>query len=110
MSQDKIVDTFSECFRMWFSRILITAIDEEAALEAAKNTVGFATSIIMCSAEAGIERILSAKDTPDKRPGVIIQIWTKRSKLMREELLSRLSQNAMTAPTTSVFNYLEKGI
>ncbi|NHJ33231.1 MAG: formylmethanofuran--tetrahydromethanopterin N-formyltransferase [Asgard group archaeon] len=109
MSKDKINDTYSECFKMWFSRILITAIDEETALEAAQSTVGFATSIIMCSAEAGIERIVSAKDTPDKRPGVIIQIWTKRSKLMKDELLARISQSAMTAPTTSVFNYLENG-
>ena len=37
MSTDKIVDTFSECFKMWFSRILITAIDEETALEAARR-------------------------------------------------------------------------
>jgi len=109
MSKDKIVDTFSECFKMWFSRILITAIDEETVLEAAQSTVGFATSIIMCSAEAGIERIVPAKDTPDNRPGVIIQIWTKRSKLMKDELLARISQSAMTAPTTSVFNYLEEG-
>jgi formylmethanofuran--tetrahydromethanopterin N-formyltransferase len=109
MPKDKIDDTFSECFKMWFSRILITAIDEETALEAAQSTVGFATSIIMCSAEAGIERVVSAKDTPDQRPGVIIQIWTKRSKLMKDELLARISQSAMTAPTTSVFNYLETG-
>ena len=109
MSANKIVDTFSECFRMWYSRILITAIDEETALEAAQNTVGFATSIIMCTAEAGIERIVSAKETPDNRPGVIIQIWTKRSKLMKDELLTRISQCAMTAPTTSVFNYLSEG-
>ena len=109
MSKDKIVDTFSECFKMWFSRILITAIDEETVLEAAQSTVGFATSIIMCSAEAGIERIVAAKETPDNRPGVIIQIWTKRSKLMKDELLARISQSAMTAPTTSVFNYLEEG-
>ncbi|MCK5182856.1 MAG: formylmethanofuran--tetrahydromethanopterin N-formyltransferase, partial [Candidatus Heimdallarchaeota archaeon] len=40
MSKDKIVDTFSECFKMWFSRILITAIDEETVLEAAQSTVG----------------------------------------------------------------------
>jgi len=109
MSTDKIVDTYSECFRMWYSRILITAIDEETALEAAQNTVGFATSIIMCSAEAAIERIVTAKETPDNRPGVIIQIWTKRSKLMKDELLARISQCAMTAPTTSVFNYLAEG-
>ncbi|NHJ47206.1 MAG: formylmethanofuran--tetrahydromethanopterin N-formyltransferase [Asgard group archaeon] len=109
MAKTKIVDTFSECFNMWCARILITAIDKEIALAAAQSTVGFATSIIMCSAEAGIEQILSENETPDGRPGVVIQIWTRRSKQMKDELLTRISQCAMTAPTTSVFNYLESG-
>ncbi len=100
-----IDDTYSECFTMWYSRILITAIDEEMALIAAQETVGFATSIIMCSAEAGIERFVSAKETPDNRPGVVIQIWTRHSKQMKDELLSRLSQCAMTTPTTNIFNF-----
>jgi formylmethanofuran--tetrahydromethanopterin N-formyltransferase len=109
MTNSKIESTFSECFNMWCARILITAIDEEIALAAAQSTVGFATSIIMCSAEAGIERLLSKEESPDGRPGVIIQIWTRRSKLMKDELLTRISQCAMTAPTTSVFNFLESG-
>ncbi|MCF2142381.1 MAG: formylmethanofuran--tetrahydromethanopterin N-formyltransferase [Candidatus Heimdallarchaeota archaeon] len=100
-----IDDTYSECFTMWYSRILITAIDEEMALIAAQETIGFATSIIMCSAEAGIERLVSAKETPDNRPGVVIQIWTRHSKQMKDELLSRLSQCAMTTPTTNIFNF-----
>jgi len=109
MSQAKIVDTFSECFKMRYSRILITAADLELALIAANNTVGFATSIIMCSAEAGIEKILKPSETPDGRDGVIIQIWTKSSSKLKEELLARLSQSALTAPTTSIFNMLNDG-
>ncbi|MHA1220865.1 MAG: formylmethanofuran--tetrahydromethanopterin N-formyltransferase [Candidatus Heimdallarchaeota archaeon] len=109
MGQSKIDDTFSECFNMWYSRILITAIDEEMALTAAQSTIGYATSIIMCSAEAGIEQILDSSKTPDGRPGVIIQIWTRRSKLMKDELLARISQCAMTAPTTRIFNLLPEG-
>lgn len=106
---EKIDDTYSECFNMWYSRILITAIDLDLALEAANSTIGYATSIIMCSAEAGIEKILSSTETPDGRPGVIIQIWTRRSKNMKDEILSRLSQCALTAPTTRIFNALEAG-
>ncbi|MGC9778454.1 MAG: formylmethanofuran--tetrahydromethanopterin N-formyltransferase [Candidatus Heimdallarchaeota archaeon] len=105
----EVKDTFSECFEMWYSRILITAIDEELALAAARSTVGFATSIILCSAEAGIEKIMLADQTPDGRPGVLIQIWTRRSKKMKDEILARISQCAMTAPTTRVFNMLEEG-
>jgi len=109
MVYGKIIDTFSECFNMWHSRILITAIDEEMALIAANSTVGFATSIIMCTAEAGIEQIVDKEKTPDGRPGVIIQIWTRSSKKMKDELLARLSQCAMTAPTTRIFNQLTEG-
>ena len=105
----KVEDTFSECFKMWVARILITAEDAELALVAARSTVGYATSIIMCSAEAAIETIVDANTTPDKRPGVIIQIWTRRSSKMKDELLSRISQCAMTTPTTSIFNALEEG-
>lgn len=110
MSIEKIDDdTYSECFKMWYSRILITAADSELALEAARSTVGFATSIIMCSAEAGIEKIIDSSETPDGRPGVIIQIWTRRSKQMKDELLARISQCALTAPTTRIFNMLQDG-
>lgn len=106
---EKVDDTYSECFNMWYSRILITAFDLDLALEAAKSTIGYATSIIMCSAEAGIEDILSSSETPDGRPGVVLQIWTRRSKTMKDEILSRLSQCALTAPTTRIFNALENG-
>ena len=109
MSQAKVEDTFSECFKMRYSRILITAADLELALIAANNTVGFATSIIMCSAEAGIEKILNPTETPDGRAGVIIQIWAQNSSKMKEALLARLSQSALTAPTTNIFNMLEDG-
>lgn len=109
MNQTKVEDTFSECFKMRYSRILITAADLELALIAANNTVGFATSIIMCSAEAGIETILNPTETPDGRAGVIIQIWTQNSSKMKEALLSRLSQSALTAPTTNIFNMLDDG-
>lgn len=109
MNQTKVEDTFSECFKMRYSRVLITATDLELALIAANNTVGFATSIIMCSAEAGIEQILNPTETPDGRAGVIIQIWTQNSSKLKEALLARLSQSALTTPTTNIFNVLEDG-
>jgi len=36
-------------------------------------TTGFATSVIEATAEAAIERAVPADQTPDKRPGVLIQ-------------------------------------
>ncbi len=50
----EIEDTFAEAFPMYVSRILITALDEEWCLTAARTATGFASSIIMSPAEAGI--------------------------------------------------------
>ena len=38
------------------------------------KATGFATSVIMCPAEAGIERLATPSETPDNRPGTDIQI------------------------------------
>ncbi|MEA2069941.1 MAG: formylmethanofuran--tetrahydromethanopterin N-formyltransferase [Asgard group archaeon] len=109
MSIEKIVDTYSECFEMWFSRILITASKKALAYTAAQNTVGFATSIIMCPAEAGMEQFLPSHKTPDQRPGYIIQIWARSQKKLHEQVLTRISQCALTTATTNIFNYSTSG-
>jgi len=103
----EVEDTFAEAFPANFSRILITAATEKWALTAAEATVGFGTTIIMCPAEAGIERPVPPNETPDHRPGVIIQIWHPDQTKLEAQLLTRLSQCAMTCPTTAIFNALE---
>ncbi|MBD3192824.1 MAG: formylmethanofuran--tetrahydromethanopterin N-formyltransferase [Candidatus Heimdallarchaeota archaeon] len=110
MKDTKIEDTYTECFPMWFSRAIITASDEALVREAVQNTIGFATSIIMCPAEAGVEKFLEAEQSPDGRPGAIVQIWTRKSKELKSQLLERLSQCAMTTPTTRVFNAEKEGV
>ena len=60
----------------------------------------------MCPAEAGIERFASPGETPDGRPGVYIQICTFGYKALEEQLLERIGQCILTAPTTAVFNGL----
>ena len=66
----EIVDTFAEAFPMWGARVLITAATPGWALEAARSMTGFATSVIGCKCEAGIERELAPGETPDGRPVV----------------------------------------
>lgn len=110
MVRTKIEDIYTECFSMWFARVIITASDEALVREAVQNTIGFATSIIMCPAEAGIEKFIRPEQSPDGRPGAIIQIWARKSKELKNQLLERLSQCAMTAPTTRVFNGESKGV
>ncbi|MDD3406813.1 MAG: formylmethanofuran--tetrahydromethanopterin N-formyltransferase, partial [Methanomicrobium sp.] len=101
----EIVDTYAEAFPIWFSRLIITADDYELAKTAAVEATGFATSAIGCPCEAGIERVYSPDETPDKRPGISVFICAAR-KNMRENVASRIGQCILTAATASVFDGL----
>jgi len=99
-----IDDTFAEMFPMWVGRILVTADTDEWALTAARTATGFASSIIMSPAEAGIEKVVSASETPDGRPGAIIQIYHTFGYALKAQMVSRIGQCVMTCPTTAAFN------
>ena len=62
-----IDDTFAEAFPMKATRIVITARTMTWARHAAVSATGFATSVIACGCEAGIERELAPNETPDGR-------------------------------------------
>lgn len=68
----RIVDTFAEAFDMCAARALITARSPAWALTAARAMTGFATSVIGCKVEAGIESELAPEETPDGRPGASV--------------------------------------
>ena len=51
------------------TRLVITADEPRWARTAAEAMTGFATSVIACGCEAGIERELAPEETPDGRPG-----------------------------------------
>jgi formylmethanofuran--tetrahydromethanopterin N-formyltransferase len=102
----KIQDTFAEMFPLWAGRILITAENEKWAQIAASVTTGFATSVIMAPAEAAIERPVPATETPDKRPGVLVQIYNRDRFELKHQLMERIGQCIMTCPTTTAFNGL----
>jgi formylmethanofuran--tetrahydromethanopterin N-formyltransferase len=103
----KVADTFAEMFSLWAGRILITAENEKWALTAANVATGFATSVIMAPAEAAIERPVPADKTPDKRPGMLIQIYNRDRFELKHQLMERIGQCIMTCPTTSAFNGFE---
>ena len=102
----EIEDTFAEMFPMWAGRILITAENEKWALNAAKSAIGYATSIIMSPAEAGIEGVISPEKTPDGRNGVIIQIYHHSRLDLKAQMILRIGQCVMTCPTTAAFDAL----
>jgi formylmethanofuran--tetrahydromethanopterin N-formyltransferase len=102
-----IDDTFAEAFGMRATRILITAFDLKWAYHAARAATGFATSVIGCGCEAGIERELSAGETPDGRPGVSVLLFAMSSKELAKQVERRVGQCVLTAPTSAVFSGIE---
>lgn len=98
-----IDNTYAEAFPTWVCRIIITAVNKEWARKAATEATGFATSAIGCPCEAGIESELDGSQTPDGRPGVAILICASKKKL-KEQVVERLAECVLTAPTTAVFN------
>ncbi len=101
-----IENTYAEMFPMWLGRILITAATEKWALTAAQSATGYAASVIMSPAEAGIETTVSPHKTLDKRPGVIIQIHHIRGHELKSQMITRIGQCIMTCPTTAAFDVL----
>jgi formylmethanofuran--tetrahydromethanopterin N-formyltransferase len=104
----EIEDTFAEMFPMWAGRILITAANEKWALIAARTASGFASSIIMSPAEASVEGLVSPEETPDGRPGAIIQIYHSSRGELKHQMGLRIGQCIMTCPTTAAFDALPK--
>jgi len=98
-----IDNTYAEAFPTWICRIIITAVTQEWARKAATEATGFATSAIGCPCEAGIEQELEGTQTPDGRPGVSILICASKKKL-KDQVVERLAECVLTAPTTAVFN------
>jgi formylmethanofuran--tetrahydromethanopterin N-formyltransferase len=102
----QVADTFAEMFPLWVGRVLITAKNEKWAQIAGSVTTGFATSVIEATAEAAIERHVPADQTPDKRPGVYIQIYNRDRFELKNQLMQRIGQCTLTCPTTAAFNGL----
>ncbi|HIH39993.1 MAG TPA: formylmethanofuran--tetrahydromethanopterin N-formyltransferase [Halobacteria archaeon] len=102
----EIEETFAEAFSMKCARVLITALNKRWVKVAAAEATGFGTSIIGCPSEAGIEKYLDPEETPDGRFGAYIQIYHGKTEKLEEQILDRIGQCVLTAPTTAVFNGL----
>lgn len=102
-----IEDTYAEAFTTKAAHLLITAATKELALIAATEATGFATSFIGCGAEAGIDKYIPPEQTPDGRAGYSIIICQNKKADLEEQLLERIGQCVLTAPTTAVYNLLE---
>lgn len=103
----QIDDTFAEAFNMRGTRVLITAQNLKWAHNAANAMTGFATSVIGCGVEAGIEGELTEAETPDGRPGVSILMFAMGSKVLMQQLETRMGQCILTCPTAAAFSGID---
>jgi len=111
----EIEDTYAEAFDGLFCRILITAKDKTRLERAAYGSTALPMGVVG-RGEGGIEKWLSTTETPDKRLGAIVQLWTGISeskpfeatvKKFVKETSYRIRQEILVEPTTCVFNWLE---
>ncbi len=104
-----IDDGFAEAFPMKATRVIVTAHNAEWARHAAVAATGFATSVIACGCEAGIERTLGPDETPDGRPGLSLLFFCMSGKELAKQLERRIGQCVLTCPTTAAYAGLDAG-
>ncbi len=103
----RIDDTFAEAFGMRATAVIITADSARWARQAALTMTGFATSVIGCGAEAGIDREIPARETPDGRPGVRVLLFAVSTTELQKQLQSRVAQCVLTSPGSACYAGLD---
>jgi formylmethanofuran--tetrahydromethanopterin N-formyltransferase len=103
----RIDDTFAEAFGMRATALIITADRPRWARQAALTMTGFATSVIGCGCEAGIDRDVSRRDTPDGRPGVRVLLFAVSTAELQKQLVGRVGQCVLTSPGSACYAGLD---
>ena len=103
----RIDDTFAEAFGMRATAVIITADSARWARQAALSMTGFATSVIGCGCEAGIDHELTGKQTPDGRPGVKVLLFAVSTAELQKQLQTRVAQCVLTSPGSACYAGLE---
>jgi formylmethanofuran--tetrahydromethanopterin N-formyltransferase len=103
----RIDDTFAEAFTMRATAVVITADSARWARQAAVTMTGFATSVIGSGCEAGIDRELSPRQTPDGRPGVRALLFAMSTGELQKQLQNRVGQCVLTTAGTACYAGLD---
>lgn len=103
----RIDDGFAEAFDMAATGVVITAPTRRWAEIAARTMTGFATSVIACGCEAGIDVELPPDETPDGRPGFRCLIFGFDGPGLETQLRNRVGQCVLTSPGSACFSGLE---
>jgi formylmethanofuran--tetrahydromethanopterin N-formyltransferase len=104
-----IDDTFAEAFDMRATALVITADSPKWANQAATTMTGFATSVIACGCEAGIDCELSQNETPDGRAGVRVLLFAVSTAELQRQVQNRVGQCVLTSPGSACYAGLESG-
>ena len=101
-----IQDDYSETFSGRLARVLVTSVTRRWALEAAMETKGLGRSATSPPCEATLEREMGPDETPDGRPGFIIQMMDRKLEQLAQCMVLRIRKGALPNPKTSVFDAL----
>ncbi|MFQ5977451.1 MAG: formylmethanofuran--tetrahydromethanopterin N-formyltransferase [Candidatus Heimdallarchaeota archaeon] len=103
-----VEDTYCETFSAWISRILITSVNRKWALESALEAKGLGRSATIPPSEASLETEVLPEETPDRRPGFVIQVIDRKLEHLKKWLTVRIRKGVVPYPKTSVFCALPK--
>lgn len=104
-----VENTFAEAFPMTATRVIITARDKKWLKHATDSVTGFATSVIACGVEAGVEDEVEPANTLDGRVGVSVLFFTMSGEKLERQIRNRIGQCVLTSPTSAVYSGLYEG-
>jgi formylmethanofuran--tetrahydromethanopterin N-formyltransferase len=102
----RVDNSFAEAFTMRATAVVITADSVRWARQAAATMTGFATSVIGCGCEAGIDTEVSPRQTPDGRPGVRALLFAVSTGELQKQLQNRVGQCVLTTPGSACYGGL----
>ncbi len=100
-----IEDTYCEAFTGTCVRMIVTAQDDRTIEKIAYDACATPGTVIGRT-ESGVEKFLSPDQTPDNRPGVLIQFWYNTKDLAKfdKELSFRIRQDILVKPFVKIFD------
>ena len=100
-----IEDTYCEAFTGTCVRMIVTAEDDKTIEKIAYDACATPGTVIERT-ESGVEKFLSPDQTPDNRPGVLIQFWYNTKDLAKfdKELSFRIRQDILVKPFVKIFD------
>lgn len=107
-----VEDTYAEAFDGLYLRMIVTADDEETVRRAAEDATAM-PSVVIGRVEGGVEAWLKPNETPDGRPGALIQLWGRIDpskplsdsvKKLEVEASYKIRQDILVKPFTSLYD------